>query len=163
MSNWFILNGPLIWKVVWEYWKLEEQPRKAICPFNQNCWNWGFSLKQGVRGHRFVKTKVCRSKTLKYKNKNLLEIGKKIKEKLSYLDLYSIKLSNICCNDITYSLSRFKFELLLDTILIKFKKLLNNLAQKYPDINYTILVGGTNKISYIQNIIKKVFREGLNI
>ena len=39
----------------------------------------------------------------------LWNFSQKIKEKLSYLDLYSIKLSNICCNDITYSLSRFKF------------------------------------------------------
>ena len=74
-----------------------------------------------------------------------------IKEKLSYLELYNINIG-----DINYNISRKYFESMIQNIINIIKELLENINKNYPNINYTILVGGTNKMPIIQNIVKLI-------
>lgn len=81
--------------------------------------------------------------------------SQKIKEKLTYLDSYE---ASFCLNDfkINHLLTRHKFENLTNNLIQKVESVLNNIIQEYKNINYVILVGGTSRIPFLQNIIKKI-------
>jgi molecular chaperone DnaK len=84
-------------------------------------------------------------------NKNLEQskiwyIAQKIKEKLTYLDIYE-------SND--YILTKNKFENMCQELLKKIESTLTDIINNY-EINYIVLVGGTSRIPMIHDIIKKV-------
>ena len=96
------------------------------------------------------------NKLLEEKTLNLLDlwyISQNIKEKLSILEIYKIEINNI-----EYILSQQRLEILIKNILIKLKKLLLSIYNKYNNIDYVILVGGTNNITCIKNIINNIFK-----
>ena len=73
-----------------------------------------------------------------------------IKEKLTYLDTYEIKKYNYC-------LAKSTFERLSSVILSKIKNILNDIFEKFRNINYVLMVGGSSRIPCIQRIIKEIF------
>jgi molecular chaperone DnaK len=93
-------------------------------------------------------------------NKNILWYqSQKIKEKLSYLDYYECKINNLIENSqiiIEYNLTRNKFINLTNNLIQKVENTLKNIIEKYPEINYIILVGGTSRIPILQETIKKI-------
>lgn len=93
-------------------------------------------------------------------NKNILWYqSQKIKEKLTYLDYYECKINNLIKDShtvIEYSLTRNKFINLTNNLIQKVENTLDNIIQKYPEINYIILVGGTSRIPILQETIKKI-------
>jgi molecular chaperone DnaK len=87
-------------------------------------------------------------------NKNAIWLdAQNIKEKLSYLDYYEIIL-----HDFKYTISISYYELLIQDFINKLKAIINNIISIYPNINYTILVGGTNKIPLIQTTCKELLK-----
>lgn len=84
--------------------------------------------------------------------------SQKIKEKLTYLDIYETKLNGIIdghCYD--YLLTKSKFENLSNHLIQKIQDTLSNIIREYSNINYIILVGGTSRIPILQNIISKTY------
>jgi molecular chaperone DnaK (HSP70) len=85
-------------------------------------------------------------------NNNILwNQAQKIKEKLTYLDTFDIKIKNY-----EYSLSRIKFENLSNKLIEKIENTLLQIINNMPNINYIILVGGSSKIPILQSTIKRV-------
>jgi len=85
-------------------------------------------------------------------NNNILwNQAQKIKEKLTYLDTFDIKIKNY-----EYSLSRIKFENLSNKLIEKIENTLLQIINNIPNINYIILVGGSSKIPILQSTIKRV-------
>jgi molecular chaperone DnaK (HSP70) len=85
-------------------------------------------------------------------NNNILwNQAQKIKEKLTYLDTFDIKIKNY-----EYGLSRIKFENLSNKLIEKIENTLLKILNKIPNINYIILVGGSSKIPILQSTIKRV-------
>lgn len=80
--------------------------------------------------------------------------AQKIKEKLTYLDSYEVKI-----NSIKYNLSRNKFNNMATKLMKEVIDVLTTIVTNYTNINYIILVGGTSRIPLLQetitNIIKK--------
>jgi molecular chaperone DnaK len=81
--------------------------------------------------------------------------AQKIKEKLTYMDSYEIKLNNT-----NYFLNKTRFENLSNLLIEKMGKVLENIMVQYNTeksrINYVILVGGTSRIPVLQETIKKL-------
>ena len=81
--------------------------------------------------------------------------AQKIKEKLTYMDSYEIKLNNT-----NYFLNKTRFENLSNLLIEKMGKVLENIMTNYNTdksrINYVILVGGTSRIPLLQETIKKL-------
>ena len=85
-------------------------------------------------------------------NNNILwNQAQKIKEKLTYLDTFDIKIKNY-----EYSLSRIKFENLSNKLIEKIENTLLQIINNIKNINYIILVGGSSKIPILQSTIKRV-------
>jgi molecular chaperone DnaK len=82
---------------------------------------------------------------------NIWDYAQNIKEKLSYLDEYDLKIG-----EIDYSLTRKSFEIMIGSIINRLSDLLFDIIKNFNDIHYSVLVGGTNKIPLIQNIIKSI-------
>jgi len=84
--------------------------------------------------------------------------AQKIKEKLTYLDSYEIKLN--MTESATYFLSKTKFENLSYQLIEKMRNVLESIMTNYntesSNINYVILVGGTSRIPILQETVKKI-------
>jgi len=91
-------------------------------------------------------------------NKNILwNISQKIKEKLTYLDIYETNINNLLPNKVyKYAISRTRFENLCDKLINKVREILKNIMTNYPDISYVILVGGTSRIPVLQKTITEI-------
>jgi molecular chaperone DnaK len=112
-----------------------------------------------------IKIKQLDEKTI---NKNILWYqSQKIKEKLTYLDYYECKINNLFTKTnldshensqkiVEYNLSRTKFINLTNNLIQKVETTLKNIIEKYPELNYVILVGGTSRIPVLQETIKRV-------
>lgn len=109
-----------------------------------------------------IKIKYLDEKTI---NKNILWYqSQKIKEKLTYLDYYECKINNLITEtskeknqkNVEYNLSRNKFINLTNNLIQKVETTLTNIIEKFTDINYVILVGGTSRIPILQETIKKI-------
>ena len=77
-----------------------------------------------------------------------------IKEKLTYLDNYEIKI-----NDSNYNLSKSTFENLSKKLITNVETVLTKIITDFPLINYVILVGGTNRIPILQQTIKRITKK----
>jgi molecular chaperone DnaK len=93
-------------------------------------------------------------KTIKCDNDNMWNVAQKIKEKLTYLDSYEVKV-----NKESYNLTKTKFENLSNILIKKVETTLTNITTNYNDINYIILVGGTSRIPFLQKQIQNVFNK----
>jgi molecular chaperone DnaK len=88
-------------------------------------------------------------------NKNLLDknclwnYAQTIKENLSYFESYNIDIKGFY-----YTITRLKFEYIIEKFINRINSLIIKTINNYPNINFTILVGGSNKIPTIQNMIK---------
>jgi molecular chaperone DnaK len=95
---------------------------------------------------------MINNKNIIISNKNILwNQAQKIKEKLSYIDYYDIKMA-----DITYSLTRKKFINLSKKLIQEIEHTLQKIMNNNTDINYIILVGGTSRILFLQETIKQI-------
>ena len=95
-------------------------------------------------------------------NTNILwNQSQKIKEKLTYLDSYTVSISNLGQNidSINYILYRTKFTNLASFLIKKVENILGEILEKYSDINYIILVGGTSRIPQLQETIKNITKK----
>jgi molecular chaperone DnaK len=111
-------------------------------------------------GNNFTELIVSDMKRSNYNTSdNILWLqAQKIKEKLTYLDSYEIKL-NRTVSDTTYFLSKTKFENLSYLLIEKMRIVLEGIMEYNTNnsrINYVILVGGTSRIPILQEIIKKI-------
>lgn len=103
-----------------------------------------------------IKQDIVKTNIQQSINYNILwNQSQRIKEKLTYLDVYETKI-NTLNESINYILTRSRFENLCNGLLSKVEYTLQNIVSKYSDINYVILVGGTSRIPMLQDIIKKV-------
>lgn len=82
----------------------------------------------------------------------LWNMAQKIKEKLTYLDFFELKITP----DFTYNLSRSRFEKLCSNLIKKVENVLTDITDNYDNIDYVILVGGTSRIPLLQKTIKYV-------
>lgn len=93
------------------------------------------------------------------KDKTLWYICQNVKEKLSYLDEYEIKLKNY--NEKNENLSEYFdnkiFNRLSYDILEKYQNILESIKDKYEHIKYIIMVGNSSKIPMIQDKVYKIF------
>ena len=91
-------------------------------------------------------------------NHNILwNQSQKIKEKLTYLDIYETKINNLVLSKTyDYILTRTKFENLSNKLIEKVENTLSEIINNYPQINYIILVGGTSRIPILQETIKRI-------
>lgn len=87
----------------------------------------------------------------KFKGNNLWYIAQNIKEKMSYINEYKLNINNK-----KYNLSNDELYNLYENLLLKYKENIQNIINKYNYINNIILVGGTCKLKYLQNIIKNL-------
>ena len=85
-------------------------------------------------------------------NKSVLwNAAQKVKEKLSWLDTYEIKMNNM-----SYILTQTRFENLSQKLINIVEQTLTNIINTYSNINYIILVGGSSRIPVIQQTIKLI-------
>jgi len=90
-------------------------------------------------------------RTLNCLNDNILWLqAQKIKEKLTYLNSYEVKINNI-----HYNLERVRFENMSSLLIEKMSTVLKNIISEYK-IEYIILVGGTSRIPIVQEIIHNI-------
>lgn len=91
-------------------------------------------------------------------NKHLLwKQAQKIKEKLTYLDMYETQINNLVIGEtLSYLLTKTKFENLSNKLIQKVENTLENIVTSFTNINYIILVGGTSRIPILQHTIKKI-------
>lgn len=91
-------------------------------------------------------------------NKNILwNVSQKIKEKLSYLDMYETDINNLISDKkIKYILSRTRFENISNQLLTQIEETLKEIINNYPNISYIILVGGSSRIPILQKTIKLI-------
>jgi molecular chaperone DnaK len=78
--------------------------------------------------------------------------AQKIKEKLTYLDFFELKITP----NFTYNLSRSRFEKLCLNLIKKVEEVLTEITNNHDNIDYVILVGGTSRIPLLQKTIKFV-------
>lgn len=82
--------------------------------------------------------------------------AQKIKEKLTYLDIYETNIKNIIPeHSFPYLLTQTKFNNMANSLIQKVENTLGEIVLNYPDINYVILVGGTSRIPVLQETIAK--------
>jgi len=81
---------------------------------------------------------------------NLWYQCQKAKEKLSYLDLFEIKINNL-----VYTITRIQFEKLCNGLINKIEELLLTIDNS---IDYILLVGNSSKIPILQKIIYDIFK-----
>ncbi len=82
--------------------------------------------------------------------------AQKIKEKLTYLDIYETNIKNIIPeHTFPYLLTQTKFNNMANGLIQKVENTLGEIVLNYPDINYVILVGGTSRIPVLQETISK--------
>jgi molecular chaperone DnaK len=91
-------------------------------------------------------------------NQNILwNISQKIKEKLTWLDMYETNINNLIPDKVfKYVLSKTKFENLCDKLMDKVREILKEIIKNYPIISYIILVGGTSRIPVLQKTISEI-------
>jgi molecular chaperone DnaK (HSP70) len=80
--------------------------------------------------------------------------AQKIKEKLSYLDNYEVKIT-LNNKVIIYNLSLDRFNKIIKKLVDKMMNILLELINKYK-IDYIVMVGGSSKIRLIQEEIKQL-------
>ena len=84
--------------------------------------------------------------------------AQKIKEKLTYLDIYETNIKNIIPeHSFSYILTKTKFDNMSNNLIQKVENTLNNIFDIYSNINWVILVGCTSKIPILQETIKKIY------
>lgn len=81
---------------------------------------------------------------------SLFYTAQRIKEKLSYVESYSVNLKNI---DFNYDLSQKVFSKLCTKLLNRVDELITNILETYTDIEYFVLVGGSSKMKILQEKI----------
>lgn len=106
---------------------------------------------------KIISDDILKATNLKNVNENILwNISQKIKEKLTYLDIYETNINNLIPDKIyKYAISRTRFENMSDKLLDKVRKLLNEIMKNYENISYVILVGGTSRIPFLQKTISE--------
>ena len=83
--------------------------------------------------------------------------AQKIKEKLTYLEIWETNIKNIIPeHSFPYVLTRSKFDNMTSKLIQKVENTLGNICTEYPGINWIILVGGTSRIPLLQETIKRV-------
>jgi molecular chaperone DnaK len=98
-------------------------------------------------------------------NKNILwKAAQKIKEKLTFMDTYELKIKSIYNdnredNMIEYYITRNKFCNLANLLIQKIEYTLSNIVNMFEDINYIVLVGGTSRIQILQETIKRITKK----
>ena len=89
-----------------------------------------------------------------YKKTVLWNAAQKVKEKLTWLDTYEIKINNT-----SYILTKTKFENLSQKLINIVEQTLTNIIETYSNINYIILVGGSSQIPILQQTIKTITKK----
>ena len=89
-----------------------------------------------------------------YKKTILWNAAQKVKEKLTWLDMYEIKINNT-----SYILTKTKFENLSQKLINIVEQTLTNIIETYSNINYIILVGGSSQIPILQQTIKTITKK----
>ena len=84
----------------------------------------------------------------KLNNNDLWNYAQYIKEKLSYLESYNMDIKGF-----NYTITLDKFENLIEKLIKRIKDFIINNSS---NIDFTILVGGTNRIPSLQNMIKSI-------
>ena len=83
--------------------------------------------------------------------------AQKVKEKLTYLEIWETNIKNIIPeHSFPYVLTRSKFDNMTNNLIKKVENTLGNICTEYPSINWVILVGGTSRIPVLQETIKRV-------
>lgn len=83
--------------------------------------------------------------------------AQKIKEKLTYLEIWETNIKNIIPeHSFPYVLTRSKFDNMTSKLIQKVENTLGNICTEYTGINWIILVGGTSRIPLLQETIKRV-------
>ncbi len=83
--------------------------------------------------------------------------AQKIKEKLTYLDIWETNIKNIIdLHSFPYVITRSRFENMANILIQKVENTLVNILEQYSGINWIILVGGTSRIPVLQETIKRV-------
>ena len=94
------------------------------------------------------------------KNKKpLWYICQNVKEKLSYIDDYQIKLKNYNGNneDLLLDFDSKIFQRLSYEIIDEYTNILKTIKTNYEDIKYIVMVGNSSKIPILQDKIKEIF------
>ena len=81
---------------------------------------------------------------------SLFYTAQRIKEKLSYVESYSVNLKTL---DFNYELSQKVFSKLCNKLLNRVDELITNILETYTDIEYFVLVGGSSKMKILQEKI----------
>jgi molecular chaperone DnaK len=106
-----------------------------------------------------VQNDIIRSLNLKNYNPIILwNQSQKIKEKLTYLDIWETKLT-FGEKTFDYILTKTHFENMADNLLKKVELTLTHIIESYPEINYIIMVGGTSRIKILQEKIKEITKK----
>lgn len=109
-----------------------------------------------------IKDDILRTGHFTGKETNLNDIllwnqAQKIKEKLTYMDLYETNIKNIVQDhSFPYILTKSRFDNMSNNLIQKVENTLGNIYSEYPGINWVILVGGTSRIPILQETIKRV-------
>ena len=83
--------------------------------------------------------------------------AQKIKEKLTYLDIWETQIKNVVDgHSFPYVITRSRFDNMTNSLIQKVENTLENICTEYPGINWVILVGGTSRIPVLQETIKRV-------
>lgn len=89
---------------------------------------------------------------------NLFYVAQRMKEKLSYLDNFTVNLKQFGI-DYNYELSYTAFNKLCHRLLTRVDELLSEILQSFPDIEYFVLVGGSSKMKILQEKIYDITRK----
>jgi molecular chaperone DnaK len=91
-------------------------------------------------------------------NDNLLwNQAQKIKEKLTWLDIWETNIKNIIpAHSFPYLLTQTKFTNLANSLIQKVENTLSEIISRFESIDYVILVGGTSRIPILQETISRV-------
>jgi molecular chaperone DnaK len=89
---------------------------------------------------------------------DLFYTAQRIKEKLSYVDTYSINLKQFGI-DYNYELSYTAFNKLSHKLLNRIDELLSEILEVHKDIEYFVLVGGSSKMKILQEKIYDITRK----
>jgi molecular chaperone DnaK len=92
-------------------------------------------------------------------NDTLFYSAQRMKEKLSYLENFQINLKPYLGFDSYYSLNERDFHKLANKLLNRIDELISDILQKYEDIEYFILVGGSSKMKILQEKIYDITRK----
>jgi molecular chaperone DnaK len=98
--------------------------------------------------------------TIIEKNKKpLWYVCQNVKEKLSYIDDYQIKLKNYNGNneDLLLDFDSKIFQRLSYEIIDEYTNILKTIKTNYEDIKYIVMVGNSSKIPILQDKIKEIF------